>query len=143
MNERGTAQTQFWIITAQILLEARLEKKFEVVILDRSVIDHLAYATWLHKKKRISKKALEAMKDIALKWIEISPYNKIFFLPPLPLKPDGFRSVDKKYQREIHQILLKLYCDLQIPIEKLPPATEINLTQLIRKIRKDVANADC
>jgi len=108
VNEQGSGQAQIWIMLTQILTELQLESA-EVVILDRCVFDHLAYAKWLYERKRLSQNELAFLKSIAESWSKTHPYNVIATLDPLPLTSDGFRSVNTRYQKQIQVILSKIY----------------------------------
>jgi len=111
VNEQGSGQAQIWIMLTQILTELQLEESVEVVILDRCVFDHLAYAKWLHERERLSQNELTFLKSIAESWSKTHPYNIIATLSPLLLTPDGFRSVNTSYQKQIQTILSKIYVD--------------------------------
>jgi thymidylate kinase len=109
VNEQGSGQAQIWIMLTQILTELRLEESAEVVILDRCVFDHLAYAKWLHERERLSSNEFAFLESIAENWSKTHPYNIIALLSPLYLIKDGFRSVNARYQKQIQVILSKIY----------------------------------
>ena len=108
VNEAGSDKAQFWIMLSQVLMEMQLEK-FEVVLLDRGVLDHLAYAQWLLNHNQFRRETLELLTNLAFYWSRTSPYSLALFFKPLALTEDGFRSVNPLFQQEIHQLLLKIY----------------------------------
>jgi predicted ATPase len=144
VNEQGSGQAQIWIMLTQILTELQLEESAEVVILDRCVFDHLAYAKWLHERERLFPNELAFLESIAENWSKTHPYNIIATLDPLPLTPDGFRSVNTRYQKQIQAILSKIYVDFakHKPRETLLVKTSLEkkeVTKLIAKILEVIA----
>lgn len=47
-------------------------------------------------------------------------YKKVFILDRLPLVQDYARSEDENAQKDIHELLIKVYRDLDLPIVTVP-----------------------
>ena len=73
------------------------------MITDRGILDAFTYATYdyLHGKYSYLQWMVfnEIFKD------SIKRYDRIFLLEPLPMKDDGFRSLDIEWQRETYDIM--------------------------------------
>ena len=110
INESGTEESQKIIL--DVLVDQAIEySKDDNVILDRCVLDNLAYTTWLSLTDKVSEKFLEETKDIVRETLKL--YDVIFFFPiskfnNIPLVADGLRSVDPQYREEI-DFIFKLF----------------------------------
>jgi len=111
VNEAGTERTEVWVMSKQILAELNITA--EVALLDRCIFDNLSYAEWSCQHGKLSKETFEFLNSVAFGWARLSPYSLIFVLEPLPLVGDGIRSMSRKYQQEIHDILSKLFVHVQ------------------------------
>lgn len=78
-------------------------------ITDRGVLDAFSYATYdyLHGKYSYFEWMIfnEIFKD------SIKRYDRIFLLEPLPMKDDGFRSLDIEWQKETYDIMYDIAKD--------------------------------
>jgi thymidylate kinase len=104
VNEDGSYLAQKWIIEEELReYSLAMNGSFDFIIFDRAVYDHLSYVTWLFLHNKLSFQELREL----FKLVEnANPhYDKIFYLEPLPLVGDGFRSESKTYQMEIDEIL--------------------------------------
>lgn len=110
INESGTEESQKIIL--DVLVDQAIEySKDDNVILDRCVLDNLAYTTWLSLTDKVSEKFLEETKDIVRETLKL--YDILFFFPiskfnSIPLEQDGLRSVDPQYREEI-DFIFKLF----------------------------------
>jgi GTPase SAR1 family protein len=105
-NENGTEESQKIILDA-LVDQAIEESKKEFVILDRSVLDNLAYSSWLHLYDKVSDKFLDQTRIIVRETLKL--YDVLFFLPltkfsNIEIKDDGLRSIDPVYREEIDTI---------------------------------------
>jgi len=114
VNEAGTGLTQAWMLACQVAEEARLEASgVDVVVADRCVFDHVAYARWLHRQGRVSDCELKFIEEAAVSWAKARPYFAIVFLQPsADPEPDGFRSTSRAFQLGVHEELERLYAEL-------------------------------
>jgi predicted ATPase len=81
--------------------------KTDNVILDRSVLDCLAYSTWLCLNDKVSEKFLDQQRIIVRETLKL--YDVIFFMPltkasPIEIQNDGFRNIDPIFREEIDNI---------------------------------------
>jgi predicted ATPase len=106
---RNQEEFQMGVLEMQIEQEAELDPN-EMIFLDRALPDALAYYYFLDLP--VSKKLEEALK--------LYQYKKIFILECLPLVQDYARREDEKAQKKIHELLVKVYTDLQFPIVHVP-----------------------
>jgi deoxyadenosine/deoxycytidine kinase len=111
INEGGSEQTEVWAISKQILAELNIKAK--VALLDRCIFDNVSYAEWTRQRGNLSKEAFEFISSVAFSWARLNPYVLIFVLDPLPLVEDGMRSTNQKFQQEIHDIMSKLFVQVQ------------------------------
>ena len=97
------------VIDMQIAQEKELSRD-EVVFLDRAIPDALAYYRFLNLPE--DKKLLKALGHAS--------YKKVFILDPLPLVSDYARTEDSVAQKNIHELLTKVYESLGFPIVHVP-----------------------
>lgn len=105
INEESNEITQRCIFDAYI-------RKFtdtDEFISERSLIDVVAYTTYLYRHKRISKKFLRTQERLLKNFIERFPECIYFYLPiTFDIQDDGVRSTNKEFQQEIDEIILSL-----------------------------------
>ena len=105
-SENSTQETQEFIMNFLFDQATQYSKK-DNVILDRSVLDCLAYTMWLNLKGIVSEDFLDSQRVIAREALRL--YDVLFFLPiskfsEVDLQDDGFRSVDPVFREEIDNI---------------------------------------
>lgn len=105
-NENGSEKSQK-VILDFLVDQAISYSKDENVILDRCVLDNLAYTTWLNLKGKVSDEFLEETRLITKETLKM--YDILFFLPiskynNIPLEDNGIRSTDPIYREEIDNI---------------------------------------
>jgi predicted ATPase len=91
------------IFNKQFAKEQKAEKEnYDVLFLDRSLIDGLAYAVLYSGEKSIEK-YLPAVRN--------KKYDYVFILDLLPFNPEGFRSENENEEeaKRIHNSILELY----------------------------------
>jgi predicted ATPase len=115
---KGTAQIranqlafQRGVLDMQIEQEATIPRD-ELCFLDRALPDALAYYRFLNLEP--DQLLLAALKTVS--------YRKVFVLDLLPLAPDYARTEDVAAQRQIHALLLEIYAELRLPVERVPVA---------------------
>jgi hypothetical protein len=105
LNEKATREAYQWIIARQIQLEIEKSPRADVLVCDRSVLDNFAYYV-----RRYGSDGEEA-KSLGLycrSWMRT--YDVLIRLPIAEaLAPDGFRSTDSKFQREIDLLCDELF----------------------------------
>jgi predicted ATPase len=102
-SSNSNEETQNLILN--FLVDQAIEySKSDNVILDRCVLDVLAYSSWLNMKGKISDEFLDQQRIIIRETLKL--YDVLFFLPmtkvsPVDLTDNGFRNTDPIYREEI------------------------------------------
>jgi len=99
INKDTSFEAQLWIVTQQMLWETRL--KADILLLDRCILDEIAYALWMRKAKRLTGVEYGIIAGLALKWNEWRPIDLLLLFEPRDLIDDGMRDLDEKWQKEI------------------------------------------
>lgn len=74
-------------------------------VFDRTLVDQYVYACYLSEKHgTVSSDVVHFIYDQMNK--NINKYDYLFLCSPLPLKNDSFRSEDKAFQTDIHNLFL-------------------------------------
>lgn len=111
-NENGDEESQKVILDC--LVDQTIDSsKDDFIIMDRSVLDNLAYTSWLNLYGKVSDSFLEKTKTIVKETLKL--YDVLFFLPitkfsNIEIKDDGLRSIDPVYRQEI-DTLFKAFQD--------------------------------
>jgi hypothetical protein len=100
---KATDETQKEILNFLIDQATEYSKK-DFVILDRCVIDCLAYSSWLNLKGELSDEFLDQQRIIVRETLKL--YDILFFIPltkaaPVEIQNDGFREIDPIFREEI------------------------------------------
>ena len=105
LNEQATREAYQWIIARQVQLEIEKSPRADVLVCDRSVLDNFAYYVRRYGSKAEESEALGAY---CRSWMRT--YELLVRLPVIePLAPDGFRSTDREFQREIDLLCDELF----------------------------------
>lgn len=105
LNEQATAEAYQWIIARQVQLEIEKTPRADVLVCDRSVLDNFAY--YARRFGQTSEEAL-ALGAYCRSWMR--SYDLLVRLPITEaLAPDGFRSTDTAFQREIDRLCDELF----------------------------------
>lgn len=106
INEMTTLEAQNWILDEQKRREKELEKKHDIILMDRCVIDNFAYWRRVAEITNLDKeKIIEKEKEV---FKHSKNYDILLFLQPFEttkIKNDGFRSIDPKWRKEMHEII--------------------------------------
>lgn len=104
---------------------------------DRSLIDAMAYASWvLDNQPRRKEFALwDACLDIARHHLR-SNYTHVFYLPvEFPIVPDGLRPLDPDFQADIDRRIVSLLHDHDVRFDTLTGPVESRLDSLLDAVR--------
>ncbi|MFY9555074.1 MAG: AAA family ATPase [Blastocatellia bacterium] len=105
LNEQATREAYQWIIARQVQLEIEKYPRADVLVCDRSVLDNFAYYVRRYGNKGEEAEALTAY---CRSWMKT--YDLLVRLPIAePLAPDGFRSTDTGFQRDIEILCDELF----------------------------------
>jgi|APGre2960657404_1045060.scaffolds.fasta_scaffold15864_3 hypothetical protein len=132
-SKQSNEETQTLILNC--LIDQLIESsKKDFVIFDRSVVDVLAYSTWLNLYEKVSDKFLDQQRITIRETLKL--YDVLFFIPltkvaPVNIEDNGFREVDPTYRQEIDTIF-KVFNDSYakgdgrvFPAEDCPAVIEI------------------
>lgn len=105
-SENGTEESQKRILDSLVDQAIEATKK-EFVILDRCVLDNLAYSTWLNLNDKVSDKFLDESRILVRETLKL--FDIIFFIPitkfsNIPIEDNSVRSVNPVYREEIDNI---------------------------------------
>jgi GTPase SAR1 family protein len=105
-SKEGTEESQTEILNC--LVDQAIEfSKDENIILDRCVLDVLAYSTWLCLNNKVSDKFLDQQRIIVRETLKL--YDILFFIPltkavKIEIEDNGKREIDPIYREEIDNI---------------------------------------
>jgi hypothetical protein len=105
-SKDSNEETQTLILNFLIDQAIEFSKK-DNVILDRCVLDVLAYSTWLNLNGKVSDKFLDQQRITIRETLKL--YDILFFMPltklnPIEIENDGFRETDSTFREEIDTI---------------------------------------
>jgi thymidylate kinase len=100
INDAMRPETAIWTCTSQMAHELEAEAKgFSILVCDRSVYDPFLYCDFF----QLDNSSLHALREMARHWL--TTYDHFYFLRSnLPIKPDGIRSTDDFFQKEIDRL---------------------------------------
>jgi GTPase SAR1 family protein len=105
-SKQGTEESQKLIMDC--LIDQTIDcSKHDNVILDRCVLDVLAYSTWLCLNDRVSEKFLDQQRILVRETLKM--YDVLFFIPltkavKIEIEDNGTRNIDPTYREEIDNI---------------------------------------
>jgi len=105
-SKSSNEETQTFILN--FLVDQAIEySKKDNVILDRCVLDVLAYSTWLNLNGKVSDNFLDQQRIIIREALKM--YDVLFFFPltkfsPIEIENDGFRETDPVFREEVDTI---------------------------------------
>jgi GTPase SAR1 family protein len=132
-SKEGTEETQTFILNC-LTDEVINSSKDDFVIFDRSVLDVLAYSTWLCLNGKVSEKFLDQQRLLIKETLKL--YDILLFIPltkvaNIEIVDNGVREIDPLYREEIDNIFKvfeKCYHDGDgrvFPKDDTPPVIEI------------------
>lgn len=105
LNDQGTPEAYQWVIARQIQLELEKAPRAEILVCDRAVLDNFAY--YVRRFDCLSEEC-EALRAYCYSWM--NSYDLLVRLPITHrLTPDGFRSTDEEFQRQIDALCDELF----------------------------------
>lgn len=114
INEAGNDETQRAILQEHM---TNAELKGDVLV-DRCVLDCMAYTIWMWRHHKISRNTYHIVYKGFLDYI--MKYDVIFYLSPeFDIVPDGTRSTDDKFRDEVVSIFEELIRDFSITVVRL------------------------
>lgn len=129
INEDATIKSQEWIIFQQYLEEIKEERRSELVVCDRSVLDgYVYYYKMFGKSDLLEKFVKEKIQDYAQIWKVPIEFSK--------LNPDGIRSTDKEFQVEIDRCFNEILNSLGIEYKEFKGEQDL-YENIINEFNKD------
>jgi len=123
INEKGSFATQMWIMSAQICEELETIEKYSHLVCDRSVFDTYIYAL-------VTGCSNDLIEKLADDWVKT--YDYLFKVPILhPLSPDGIRSTDEKFQKDVDVMMDRVLKDKNIKHFRLPRENQIEFVKKV------------
>jgi len=109
-SKNSSEETQK-IILDSLVDQAIESSKKDFVILDRCVLDNLAYSSWLNLNGKVSEKFLDESRILVRETLKL--FDIIFFFPltkfsPIKIENNNIREIDPVYQEEI-DIIFKAF----------------------------------
>lgn len=109
-SKKGTEESQK-IILDNLVDQAIESSKKDFVILDRCILDNLAYSSWLNLNGKVSEKFLDESRILVRETLKL--FDIIFFLPitktsPIEIENNNSRDTDPTYREEI-DIIFKAF----------------------------------
>ena len=106
INKKGTDMTQYWIFCDQLRREVLYGNQFDLLVCDRSIVDSIAYGSFLGFKE-----ICEAKYQLAKTFMHT--YTKIYFKSTDKNDwwyADGVRDhKDLQYRLDVEQYMLAIY----------------------------------
>ncbi len=109
INEDTSLEAQTWILTTTITKEIELSKIYRYIICDRSILDNYAYLA--HKFGHI-----EALYGLVRYWVQTYDLLIRVEITDAYLNPDGVRSVDRSFQKNIDERIELLLSETRTPV---------------------------
>lgn len=114
INEKGTDDTQLAIMN----LHKQYAEKDENIVMDRCVLDGLAYTVYLNRRGRVTDETGDLCEQIFKECID--KYDIIYYLKPeFPITGDEYRSNKIQYQSEIADIFEELIQKYSVKVTPL------------------------
>jgi nicotinamide riboside kinase len=125
---------QTLLLARQIEIESAPTQTVDLLICDRTIVDHWAYTQVLFPEQSKTPEGL-AWRSIVQRWART--YELIVYLPiEFQIENDGVREVDKAFQQEVDQAISAIYAQFEIKIEtlrgSLASRTESFLSMILR-----------
>lgn len=99
INKDSTFDDQLLILQEHHLNTLR----YDDFVTDRSALDAFTYATYDYIVGKYNFSQWKQFKEIYEECID--QYDRIFLLEPLPMKDDGFRSLDVEWQNKTYSLM--------------------------------------
>jgi nicotinamide riboside kinase len=127
-RERNTFGWQTLILSRQIEVESLLSPKVQLLVCDRTIVDHWAYTKILFPRECATAEG-RAWAAIVARWVRT--YDRVFRLPiEFAIQDDGVREDDLEFQREIDRTIETIYYDLGVSLITISGSVAERLQQL-------------
>lgn len=121
LNTSSGYEAQSWILFKHVASELNARSRVDcgVLLVDRSIYDHLAYEAWLVENGRMTRQQGDLLREIALEMKDALSYDAVFLFDPLKLEVDDKRSSDPEYQKWIHSKINRVLHENLSPLNYL------------------------
>lgn len=135
----NTPLRQLLLLIGQAVHERKLEFEVDVLVTDRSLLDHWIYTVNLFEEKLIAERVLEVTDGLVA--LHLSTYSAIFYVPiEFPPVDDGTREADEGFQHEIDHDLRAWLDRREINIIAVHGSPEERVETVLRQIEGLVHN---
>jgi nicotinamide riboside kinase len=129
INRNTTAAAQAWILHNQIAEELVAGERYPVVICDRSVLDNYVYLLLAAGRQEMLDHLVDA-------WVRT--YALLVEVPIVDEpSPDGIRSSDPSFQREVEERLGRELRRRELPTVRLDPADRTGWLERVESLALD------
>lgn len=128
-RSKNTLLKQMILLIGQPVYETAASKDSDLVMCDRSILDHWAYTRHLFRQKLEESDAERAIDALVKK--HCSSYEQIYYLPvEFSAKDDGIRERDDYFQRLIDAEIKLLLDRYNLPFIKITGSIEERVRQV-------------
>ncbi len=114
LNTESNFRAQMSIMDKHIQQEIKfMHSDNRIILLDRTVYDHIAYASWLNENRKLDDQELRTLWDLVDGHEVERSYDGVFYLSLLPLVVDTIRSSSVYYQKRIQD---KIHNNLELRV---------------------------
>lgn len=116
LNTESNFSAQMSIMKRHIQQERKyMQSKNKIILMDRTIYDHIAYAAWLNENQKINDQELRTLWDRVDDYEVEESYDGVFYLSLLPLVVDTTRSNSVQYQIGIQD---KIHHNLTLRVDQ-------------------------
>ena len=138
LNTKSNFRAQMSIMDNHIQLEIKyMQSDHKIILLDRTVYDHIAYATWLNENRKLDNKELQTLWNLVEGHEVVRSYDGVFYLSLLPLVVDTTRSNSVHYQERI-QDKIRHNLELRVGIDRIVYVQETDRLKRCQMISKEI-----
>lgn len=132
LNEDGDENTQKALFMTHLY---NLHMGSDQLLMDRTLIDVLAYATDHFREGKIDKEIYHKWTGLVYNIIQNDVYDKIYYIPPeIPLITDDTRSSNENYRNRIDVIIKILLEELGVKFVEITGTVE----ERVQKVKEDI-----
>lgn len=125
-RENNSVERQFTLLMGQPVYESSLAAEHDVILCDRTIIDHLAYTQYLFGDS-LREQGLDQV-VLSLVGRHMQTYDLVFYVPPeIDPVDDGTREGDRAFQLAIDEEICSLLQSLDVQYQLLSGSREKRL----------------
>ena len=138
LNTESNFRAQMSIMDKHIQQEIKfMQSDNRIILLDRTVYDHIAYATWLNENRKLDDQELRTLWDLVDSHEVVRSYDGVFYLSLLPLVVDTMRSNSVHYQKRI-QDKIRNNLELRVGQDRIIYVHDTDRIKRCQKISREI-----